>query len=347
MLRPRIEWLLVAVVASFALKLTGASPSGVFVASVIALVPLAGLIGRSTEELAAHAGPQIGGLLNATFGNVTELIVGIFLVLSGELAVVKATLIGSVVGNLLLVLGMAFAVGGWNRIQQSFNRNTASMHISSLTIAVMGLLVPALFQVLTRTTPAETHALSVSVSAILIVVYGLSLLFSLKTHRSLFGGTSEQEEPSWPLPLAVGVLAAATVLVAFMSEFLVGALEPAVRELGIPRAFIGIIIIPIVGNAAEHASAVWLAARDKMDISIEIAIGSSAQVALFVTPVLVLISLLAATPLNYVFTPLEIAAVGLSTVIVGLLVADGRSTWLAGAQMLAAYAIVAVTFYFL
>lgn len=347
MLRPRIEWLLAFAAASFVLELTGSSPTGVFITSVIALIPLAGLIGRSTEELAAYAGPQIGGLLNATFGNVTELIVGIFLVFSGEIEVVKATLIGSVIGNLLLVLGMAFAIGGWNRVEQTFNRNAAGMHLSSLTIAVMGLIVPALFQSLSQTSPAETHAVSISVSAILMVTYAMSLLFSLKTHRALFRAGAEQAAPEWSLRGAVVVLAVATALVAFMSEFLVDALEPAVRSLGISRAFVGLIIIPIVGNAAEHGSAVWLAAKDKMDISIEIAIGSSAQVALFVTPALVLISLLAATPLDFVFVPLEIAAVGIATVIAGFLVLDGRSNWLAGAQLLGAYVILAVTFFFL
>lgn len=339
--------MLAFVVASFALKYTHASPTVVFGTSMLALVPLAGLIGRSTEELAAYAGPQIGGLLNATFGNVTELIVGIFLVFSGETEVVKATLIGSVVGNLLLVLGMAFAIGGWNRVEQTFNRNTAGMHLSSLTIAVMGLIIPALFQSLSVTSAADTQAVSTSVSVILMVTYGLSLLFSLKTHRSLFGATSAQGEPRWALRTAVVVLGVATGLVAFMSQFLVDSLEPTVASIGISPAFIGLIIIPIVGNAAEHASAVWLAAKDKMDIAIEIAIGSSAQVALFVTPALVLISLLASTHLDYVFTPLEIAAAGISTVIAGFLVLDGRSNWLAGAQMLSAYVIVAVTFFFL
>jgi Ca2+:H+ antiporter len=347
MLKPRMEWLLVFVVASFALEVLTDSSTLIFLTSVVALIPLAGLIGQSTEELAIYAGPQIGGLLNATFGNVTELIVGIFLVFSGEIGVVKATLIGSVIGNLLLVLGMAFLIGGWSRIEQTFNRNSAGMHISSLMIAVMGLIIPALFQILSKTSPSETHAVSMSVSAVLIVIYSLSLVFSLRTHRSLFGSTADQGEPQWQLRTSVTVLAVATALVAFMSEFLVDALEPAVRSLGVSKIFVGLIIIPIVGNAAEHASAVWLAAKDKMDVAIEIAIGSSAQVALFVTPALVLISLLTMPHLDYVFTPLEIAAVGVSTVIAGFLALDGRSNWLAGAQLLAAYVILAVTFYFL
>ena len=347
MLKPRVEWLLVFVVATFVLEFTSGAGTLVFVTSMLALVPLAGLIGKSTEELAAYAGPQIGGLLNATFGNVTELIVGIFLVFSGEIEVVKATLIGSVVGNLLLVLGMAFAIGGWSRVEQTFNRNAAGMHVSSLTIAVMALVVPAIFQSLSATSPGDTQAVSTSVSVVLMVTYALSLVFSLKTHRSLFGSTTEQGEPSWQLRSAITILAGSTILVAFMSEYLVDSLEPTVRSVGISPAFIGLIIIPIVGNAAEHASAVFLAAKDKMDIAIEIAIGSSAQVALFVTPALVLISLLASTHLDYVFTPLEIAAASTSTVIAGFLVLDGRSNWLAGAQMLAAYVIVAVTFFFL
>jgi Ca2+:H+ antiporter len=342
---PRLEWLLALVPAAVVLEVVHASPTAIFVGSGLAILPLAGIIGRATEELAARSGPQIGGLLNATFGNVTELIIAVFLVLEGELGIVKASITGSIIGNVLVVLGLAFLVGGWRREEQDFSRASAGLHASSLVIAVVALLMPALFA-LGDPSFERREAVSIGVSIVLIAVYGLSLLFSLKTHRSLFRSSFQHAEPEWSLARAVGVLAGATVLVALMSEFLVGALEHTVESLGMSKLFVGLIVVPLVGNAAEHSSAVLLAAKDKMDVSIEIAIGSSTQIALFIAPVIVFVSLALGEPMDFIFTGIEIAAVAFSSIILAFIALDGRSNWIEGVQLLAAYLIMAVTFFF-
>jgi Ca2+:H+ antiporter len=344
--RPRLEWLLAFLPASIVLEVVGADPIAIFVTSALSILPLAGLMGRATEELAARTGPQVGGLLNATFGNAAEMIIAFFLILEGELEIVKASLTGSIIGNVLFVLGLAFLIGGWKRVQQEFNRATAGLYAASLVIAVGALLLPAFFSFTQEATGFRTEAVSVGVSIVLIAAYGAGLLFSLKTHRSLFA-SDYKHAPKWSTRAALGVLAGATVGVAAMSEFLVGALEPTVEDLGLSKLFVGLIIVPIVGNAAEHASAVVLAAKDKMEISIEIAIGSSAQIALFVAPVLVFVSLLVGEPMDLIFSGIEIAAVAFSAVILGFIVLDGRSNWLEGVQLLAAYVIMAISFFFL
>jgi Ca2+:H+ antiporter len=345
--KPRLEWLLVFVGVAVVLEIAGADAVPVFATSALAILPLAGLIGHATEELAARSGPQLGGFLNATFGNVTELIISFFLILRGELEVVKASITGSIIGNVLFVLGLAFVVGGWRRAEQEFNRASAGLHTSSLVIAVVALMMPALFSLSPEATNFRTEAVSLGVSVVLISTYGLSLLFAYKTHRSLFRSTSEHQEPQWSLGRALGTLVGATVAVGLMSEFLVGALEDTVTRLGLSKLFVGLIIVPIVGNAAEHASAVLLAAKDKMDVSIEIAIGSSTQVALFVAPVLVFVSLLVGHPMDFIFSRIEIAAVAFSSLILGFIALDGRSNWIEGAQLLSAYLIMGVSFFFL
>jgi Ca2+:H+ antiporter len=348
--KPKLEWLLVFVPVAIALELMHADHTLIFITSTISILPLAALIGHATEDLAIRIGPQKGGLLNATFGNVTEMIIAFFLILQGELAVVKASITGSIIGNVLLVLGLAFLVGGWTRPQQEFNRTSAGLHSASLVIAVVALLMPALFALTTESTEFRREAISVGVSIVLIVVYALTLLFSFKTHRDFFRSTHQEEEhdPKWSARYAMGMLGGATVLVALMSEFLVGALEPTVEEFGISKLFVGLIVVPIVGNAAEHSSAIFLAAKNKMDISIEIAIGSSTQIALFVAPMLVFASLIAGKPhLDLIFSSFEIAAVAFSSAILGFIALDGRSNWLEGAQLLAAYVIMAISFFFL
>lgn len=347
MLKPRLEWLLVLVPVVVVLEVVGADHTLVFVMSGVAILPLAGLIGHATEELAARTGPQIGGLLNATFGNVTEMIIAIFLIIEGELEVVKASITGSIIGNVLLVLGLAFFVGGWTRVEQEFNRTSAGLHAAQLVIAVGALLIPGLFSFTPEATHFRTEAVSVGVSIVLITTYLLGLLFMLKTHRSMFRSEFDHGEPRWSTFRAVGTLAGATVGVALMSEFLVGALEPTVEEWGLSKLFVGLIVVPIVGNAAEHSSAVLLAARDKMEVSIEIAVGSSTQIALFIAPLLVFVSLLIGEPMDLIFTGLEIAAVAFSAAILGFVVLDGRSHWFEGVQLIAAYVILAVSFFFL
>ena len=348
MFRPRLEWLLVFVPVAFVLEIVHGDPIAIFLTSAVAILPLAGLIGHATEDLAARIGPQKGGLLNATFGNVTEMIIAFFLILEGELEVVKASITGSIIGNVLLVLGLSFLVGGWNRGEQRFNRASSGLHSSSLVIAVIGLTLPALFALTPAASEFRTEAVSVGVSVVLITLYGLGLLFSLKTHKSLFRSDFDHGEPNWSVGRAMGLLGGATVFVAVMSEFLVGALEPTVEELGMSKLFVGLIVVPIVGNAAEHSSAIFLARKDKMDVSIEIAIGSSTQIALFIAPVLVFLSLLVGEPyLDLIFSSFEIAAVAFSAIVLGFIALDGRSNWFEGAQLVGAYCIMAVSFFFL
>jgi Ca2+:H+ antiporter len=346
-LKPKLDWLLVFVPIAIVLELMHASGPAIFVTAALAILPLAGIIGHATEDLAARSGPQVGGLLNATFGNVTEMIIAFFLILQGEIEIVKASITGSIIGNVLVVLGLSFLVGGWSRVEQTFNRASATLHSASLVIAVVALLMPALFALSTDTTHFRTEAVSIGVSSVLIAVYVLSLVFSFKTHRNLFRSTFEHGEPKWSMGKAMGILGGATVFVALMSEFLVGALEETVEEVGLSKLFVGLIVVPIVGNAAEHSSAILLAAKDKMDVSIEIAIGSSTQIALFIAPLLVFISLAVGHPMDYIFSGIEIAAVAFSSAILGFIALDGRSNWFEGAQLLAAYLIMAISFFFL
>jgi Ca2+:H+ antiporter len=347
MLRSRLNLLLVLVPVSLVLDLVFDQPLWVFITAALAIVPLAGIIGRATDELAIHAGPRIGGLLNATFGNVTELIVAIFLLVDGQVEVVKASLTGSILGNLLLVLGMAFFFGGLRHKELTFNAQAAGVHATSLSLAVAGLLMPALF-VLTsgQHDVVQREVVSGVVAAVLIALYVAALVFMLVTHEHLFRTPDTDERPTVSAKSAVLVLLAATALVAVESELLVGSLEPAVQDLGLSKFFVGLILVPIVGNAAEHSSAVFFAMRSKVDVTLEIAIGSSTQVALFVAPALVFLSLAVGHPMDFVFSTFEVAAVGLASVIVARIVLDGRSNWLEGAQLVGAYLIMAVSFFF-
>jgi Ca2+:H+ antiporter len=305
------------------------------------------LIGRSTEQLAVHTGPRIGGLVNATFGNVTELIIAVFLILDDKTEVVKASLTGSILGNLLLVLGLSFLLGGLRHSEQHYNANAASVHSTSLVLAVTGLLMPALFALGSNGDDLlQREVVSGIVAAVLIALYIAALAFTLVTHEHLFRTPSEGEEAAWSRRRAIGMLVVSTALVALMAEFLVGSLEPAIEDLGLSEFFVGLIVIPIIGNAAEHSSAVLFALRDKVDVTLEIAIGSSTQIALFVAPALVFISLAVGHPMDFIFSTFEVAAVALSTVLVFMISSDGRSNWLEGAQLTGAYVIMAISFFF-
>jgi Ca2+:H+ antiporter len=345
-LKHSLDWLLVLVPVSVILRVTGAPDLAVFLTSAGAILPLAGLIGRSTEQLAIHTGPRVGGLINATFGNVTELIIAVFLLLDDKVEVVKASLTGSIIGNLLLVLGLSFLVGGLRHPQQHFNQRAASVHSTSLALAVTGLLMPALFALGGRETFFQREVVSGTVAAVLILMYAAALVFTLKTHEHLFRTPAADERPTWTKNRAVAMLLLATGLVALESEFLVSSLEPALATLGLSELFVGLIVIPIIGNAAEHSSAVLFAMRNKVDITLEIAIGSSTQIALFVAPALVFVSLLLGHPMDFVFSTFEVAAVGLSTLLVTLIAIDGESNWLEGLQLCGAYVIMAVSFFF-
>jgi Ca2+:H+ antiporter len=345
-LRPSLDWLLVLTPVAIGMRLFGAPDLAIFVTSAAAIVPLAGLIGRATEQLALHTGPRVGGLVNATFGNVTELIIAVFLILDDRIEMVKASLTGSILGNLLLVLGLSLFVGGLRHDRQSFNARSASVHATSLALAVTGLLMPALFSLGTRATFAQREVVSGVVAGVLILMYVAALVFTLVTHEHLFRTPQEDETPEWSRRKSVVVLLITTGFVALMSEFLVSSLEPALKTLGLSELFVGLILIPVIGNAAEHSSAVMFALRNKVDVTLEIAIGSSTQIALFVAPVLVFISLAVGHPMDFVFSTFEVAAVGLSALLMTLISLDGESNWLEGAQLVGAYVIMAISFFF-
>jgi Ca2+:H+ antiporter len=363
--------MLALIPAAAVMKLAGAGGTWMFLAAGLGIVPLAGLIGRATESLAVRTGPGVGGLLNATFGNAAELIIALVMLSHGPSLydMVKATITGSIIGNVLLVLGAAILAGGLRHPRQTFNRTAAGVGTTLLAIAAAGLLVPTLFFYLPHapgSDPAEdarrVENLSEEIAVVLVLVYGLSLLFALRTHAHLYageGGTdagghvagetagTPHEEPEWGVRTALLVLLAATAGVAFLSEWLVAAVEPAAHALGMNNIFVGVIVVAVVGNAAEHSTAVLVAVRGKMDLAIQIAVSSSIQVALFVAPALVFASLLMGHPhpLDLHFSPLEVAAVVLSVAVVSLVAHDGESNWLEGAMLLALYVILGLAFY--
>lgn len=331
-----------------------APPIWMFVVSCLAIMPLAGLMGTATEELAKYQGASIGGLLNATFGNATELIICIVALQKNELAIVKASLIGSIIGNILLVLGLSILLGGIKHKVQKFNITVAQSHATMLAMAAVALLIPALF---VRSVPGlkETAAnpqileLSIGVAIVMIVLYIGSLVFSLYTHERLFKAAEDcpEDPPSWSQRNAILVLIAATIAIAFESELLVGGIEPVVTSWHLSKLFVGIIIVPIIGNAAEHSTAVLMAMRNKMDISLNIAVSSCTQIAMFVVPVCIFISLIVGHPLTVLFSNFELIAVSAAVFIAILISWDGQSQWLEGAQLLATYVIVALAFYFI
>ena len=319
-----------------------------FVTAALALVPLAGLIGEATEQVAIHVGPRLGGLLNATFGNLTELIVAVFLVLANEFDVVKASLIGSVLGNLLLVLGLSFIVGGARRSEQHFSARAAGVHVASMFLAVAGLLLPAIIVLGSAGVSAgQREVVSAIVAVILMLSYIAALLFTQVTHSHLFHSPEVSTRARWSRRRALLVLLVAAGVVGLESEILVSSLEPALPALHLSPFFVGLILIPIIGNAAEHSSAILFALRDKVDVTLEIAIGSSTQVALFVAPVLIFVSLLLAHPMDFIFPGFEIAAVGFATLIVAVISLDGRSNWLEGVQLVGAYLMIAAAALFI
>jgi Ca2+:H+ antiporter len=338
-----------------------ASPSLVFFASALGVVPTAALMGKATEELAARSGPGIGGLLNVTFGNAPELIIALFALNAGLQEVVKASIIGSVLGNLLLVMGAAMLVGGWGRERQKFVAEAASAQATLLLLATVALILPALFLLskggaLPQLGQEATHfssdieKMSFGVSIVLLLSYGAGLWFSLKTHKDVFNPEvhdAEAAHAAWSVKRSVAMLAIAGVAVGFMSEILVGSIEEASKGIGLSPFFVSLIIVAIVGNAAEHWVAVYFAARDKVDLSIAIAVGSSAQIALFVMPVLVILSfVLGPFPLALEFSGLEIGAILLAVLIAAHVTQEGESTWFEGVQLLAVYVVLAVVFFF-
>lgn len=339
--------LLVFIPVSIIAEVIHLSAVWIFAFSALAIVPLAALMGEATEEIAHYSGPRMGGFLNATFGNATELIIAFFAMKEGLFDVVKASIAGSVLGNILLVLGASMLVGGIKYKTQKFNPKTLDVSSSMLIFAVIGLVIPAVFTFTVDENLLTTRyeGLSVLVAVIFIGIYALSLFFSFHTHKDLYF-VEEQEEaaPKWSMRTSVLVLIGATVLIGLESEFFVGAVEPMSERLGLSEFFIGIILVPIIGNAAEHSTAVFMAAKNRMEVAVEIALGSSLQMILFVTPVLIFLSLLF-TPMSIMFNAFELVSLIFAVLIADKVADDGESNWLEGVQLVAVYVIIAAAFF--
>jgi Ca2+:H+ antiporter len=349
-----LNWLLLAVPAAVILEFTHASPIAIFFVSAVAIIPLAGWMGRATEHLAKRLGEGIGGLLNATFGNAAELIIALMALQKGYLDVVKASITGSIIGNILLVLGLSALLGGARYKKQQFNATAASMGSTLLALSGVALILPAMFHWIAGAAGvAREDDLSLEISIVLFVVYVLSLFFTLKTHSHLYVGEPDEAGAEamgthgWGIGKSVVVLLVATSFVALMSEFLVGAVGAASKTLGLAEVFVGVILVAIIGNAAEHSTAVLVAMKNKMNLAMNIAIGSSMQVALFVAPVLVFAGYAFGQPMNLIFTPMEVIAVVVAVAITTQIAADGETNWMEGVLLLAVYAILGLTFYWL
>jgi Ca2+:H+ antiporter len=328
----------------------------IFITAGLGIVPLAAFMGEATEEIAVVVGPNLGGLLNATFGNATELILAFIALKSGLVEVVKATITGSIISNLLLVMGFSMLLGGLRYKEQVFQTTVASTNSSLMNLAVIALLVPTAVQYTSTGIEKSTlQNLSVAVAVILVIVYGLTLLFSMKTHSYLYDvgvadleeDEEEQKDPSEiNLKFWIAVLLVITLTVAVESELLVESLEEATSELGLTALFTGVILLPIIGNAAEHATAVTVAMKNKMDLSLSVAVGSSMQIALFVAPVLVIAGWIMGQPMDLDFNPFELVAVVVAVLIVNSINADGKSNWLEGSLLLATYSVLGLAFFF-
>ncbi len=343
-------WVFVPI--ALVLQLTHQSETAIFVTAALGIVPLAGILGEATDALAHRAGARIGALLNATFGNAAELIITIAAIRAGLIEVVKASITGSIIGNILLVLGLSLLLGGLKNGFQRFGRRSASVSVTMMAIAIIGLGIPAVFaQAIETKDHFGVEYLSIGVAIALILGYVLSLLFTFstpteKTPTALVDET-EPEHIKWSTRTSLAILGVSVVFIAALSEILVGAIEPLVKQQGMTELFVGVIIVPIIGNAAEHLVAVEMAMKNKMEIALGVALGSSMQIALFVAPLLVFISLIAGNPMSLVFNPFELAALGATVAIAALIALDGESNWLEGAQLLIVYVILALAFFYL
>jgi Ca2+:H+ antiporter len=359
-----LRYLLVFVPLTFLVEYVEAfhSPLLIFLFACLGLVPLAGLLGEATEELSVHTGPRVGGLLNATLGNAAELIITIVALQAGKIELVKASITGSILGNLLLILGFSLLLGGIRNGNQRFDRNITSMSATMMLLAVIGLVIPTMLELIrelqvgqldvfnTAVRDPALDSISLGVAGVLIVLYVLSLIFTFQQPEAAPHSKQADETPhvpKWNLPTAIGVLAVVTIVIVFLSEFLVGAVEPVVATLGVSELFLGIIIIPLVGNVAEHIVGVQMAFKNKMDLSLTISLGSSMQVALFVAPLLVFISLLFGPEMTLFFSLMEVGALSLAVLTATFIASDGESNWLEGAQLLAVYLIIALGFFYI
>lgn len=363
--KPSLDWLLIFVPISILLRFVPGlrNDTALFVCACLAIIPLAGWMGRATEHLAEQVGQGVGGLLNATFGNAAELIIALMALSKGLTGVVKASITGSIIGNILLVLGLSFFAGGLKFSEQKFNRTAARSSATALTLAAIALIIPTIFHLVADDIPVEQggwtvakeQSLSLWIAVVLILTYAASLVFSLKTHKALFiggsHGVADEADAAhgehWSKKKSIIVLLIATCFVAMISEFLVGAVEAARKDLGLTEVFVGVIVVAIIGNAAEHSSAILMAMRNKMDLAVGIAVGSSLQIALFVAPVLIFASHLMGRPMDLEFTIPEVVAMVLAIGITGQISGDGESNWLEGAQLLSVYIVLGILFYFL
>jgi len=343
--------LLIFVPLAVVAELMHAPPLVIFALSAAAIVPLSGILGHATEELAGHTGSTVGGLINATLGNFAELVIAGLALNAGLIELVKASITGSILGNLLLVLGAAQLAGGLKFKSQKINRNLAGMSATLLVVAVLGLVMPAVFHAV-HPDPLRrlTVQMSVGVALFLMLGYILSLVYSMGTHKAIFaeGGdiATHESPPMWSLRKSILVLIAAAGTIGVLSEFLVGSTEEAVKELGLSQIFVGLILIPIIGNAAEHSSAVMMAMKNRMDLAVSISVGSAIQVALLVAPLLVLLGLVLGKPMDLSFTMMEVASVAVAVGIASSVMQDSESNWLEGAFLLIAYAVIGVAFFF-
>ena len=359
-MRP-VHYLGVFIPVAIVLELVHAGPVVIFGAAALGVIPCAAVMGEATEAIAARTGPGIGGLLNVTFGNAPELIIAFFALLEGLQEVVKASIVGSIIGNILLVMGAAMVVGGWTRDKQTFSHTAATAQSGMLFLALAALVFPAVFQLIHGGAlpsvgeervdfGSELEHLSLGVAIVLLVSYAAGLWFSLKTHRAVFnpfGREEDEEAHHWSVKRAAIYLALSAVAVGVMSEILVGSISEASEDIGLSEFFVGVFVVAIVGNAAEHWVAVLVAAKDKMDLAVNIAIGSSAQIALFVAPVLVLASFVVGPdPMALVFNGYELGALLFAVLIANLVTQEGESNWFEGVQLLALYAVLGLVFYF-
>ncbi len=354
-LKPSLDWLLIFVPIAIALRFwPGANPTALFACSAIGIIPAAGWIGRATEALATKVGTGLGGLLNATFGNAAELIIAGLALSKGLTSVVKASITGSIIGNVLLVLGLSIALGGTKYKEQRFNRTAARTSIVSLSLAAIGLIIPTIFHFAASASPAgwspvREQKLSLAIGIILFLTYFCMLSFSLRTHKHFFTSAEHSDEKggTWSRGKAIVILLIATAFVALLSEFLVGTIESVRAAVGMTEVFVGVIVVAIVGNAAEHSTAVAMALKNKMDLCVGIAIGSSLQVALFVAPVLVFLSYFFGRPMDLEFTLPEVFAVAASIYVLFQISGDGETNWIEGIQLLSLYLILGVLFFYL
>jgi Ca2+:H+ antiporter len=340
-----LNYLLLLVPVVLVMEFLHAGEAYLFAASLIAIVPLAAIIGRATEELAIHTGPRVGGLLNATLGNAAELIITIFALKEGLISIVKASIAGSILGNILLVLGLAAFIGGLKYERLLFNCYVSNLNTSLLLMIIISLSVPAIFSIPGHMSPDKLQTLSLWTAVGLLLIYIASMLFSFKTHKHLFHVEHEGQGSEWSLKKSIVILFLSVLAVVIMSEILVSTIKPATQALGISEIFVGLILIPIVGNAAEHSAAIMMAMKNKMNIALEIAVGSSVQIALFVAPVLVFLGYAFGHPMNLLFNTLEIACIILAIVVVNNIVRDSETDYLEGLILFITYVLISIGFY--